>query len=309
MAVIQILKNLKYLLLSKSYPLWTKKSQSIEPFFIVGSGRSGNTLLRKILDKHSELFIPPETYELGVSIDQFKKFNKIGWNNIVKLIYANFQFNPDFNTFSIPSLDKLYQKVIKYEQSNQSLADILDAFYEEYKYRHDIKAKRWGDKTPLNTMYMNEIFEVFSNAKFIHIIRNPYDAIYSYVNSGIYTNYYDATQRWKTSIEKATLFGKEYPNSYHEVEYEKLVNQPKIYISRICTFLDIEYEESMIEEDSLDRDLGDVNRLKHHENVLKIISNEYIGKGIKNLSEEELFIINQILRQSKNEIILERILL
>ena len=32
------------------------------PFFIVGSGRSGSTLLRVILCAHSRVTIPPETY-------------------------------------------------------------------------------------------------------------------------------------------------------------------------------------------------------------------------------------------------------
>ena len=34
------------------------------PFFVVGAGRSGTTLLRLILAGHSRLHIPPETWFL-----------------------------------------------------------------------------------------------------------------------------------------------------------------------------------------------------------------------------------------------------
>lgn len=301
MSLKNTLRTIKYCVLSKRYPLHNKSSESIEPFFIIGSGRSGNTLLRRILNNHSELFIPPETYDVGPSIQQFRVFNKMGWDNIVKLIYANFEFSLEFHTFGMDSLSDLYGEVSKYDEEKQSMAYVLNAFYEHYREKHNIRAMRWGDKTPLNTLYINEIFEVFPNAKFIHITRDPYDVIHSYVKSGIYTNYRDAAKRWKISIEKATEFGEKYPNNYYEVEYEQLVDNPELCIQKVCKFLAIEYEENMIQMSDTSNNLGDVQKLQHHANVLKPISKDNIGKGIRSLSKEDLLIINNVLGDSKNK--------
>lgn len=305
--VRNIIQNIRYCFFFKEYPLHNKDSQKLEPFFIVGSGRSGNTLLRRILNNHTALFIPPETYEIGISIEQFKSFNRIGWTNLVKLIYANFQFNATFDSFKMNSLDSLCKSIVKCELSRQSMAHILDAFYLEYRKVHDIKSIRWGDKTPLNTFYMEEILEVFPQAKFVHIIRDPYDAIYSYVESGIYSNYTDAAMRWRVSVEKAKNFSRKYLHCYYELEYENLVDKPEIYIIEICHFLEINYEKNMLKMDSSKIDLGDVNMLKHHKNVLKPISKKNIGKGLKKLTKNDLSIINTILGKSKEPTVLERI--
>ena len=41
------------------------------PFFIVGSSRSGTTLLRMMLCSHSRLSIPPETWYLRPLLERF----------------------------------------------------------------------------------------------------------------------------------------------------------------------------------------------------------------------------------------------
>ena len=45
------------------------RDEGYRPFFIVGSGRSGNTLMRRVLQTSPELHIPPETFVLGDCIE------------------------------------------------------------------------------------------------------------------------------------------------------------------------------------------------------------------------------------------------
>jgi hypothetical protein len=46
----------------KKEPMRAEKAATTAPFFIVGSGRSGSTLLRMMLASHSRITIPPETW-------------------------------------------------------------------------------------------------------------------------------------------------------------------------------------------------------------------------------------------------------
>ena len=71
------------------------------PFFIIGSGRSGNTLLRRILQASPELHIPPESYVLGPVIKAFRRHRKARWNDLVTLVAGAFELHPEFGAFGI----------------------------------------------------------------------------------------------------------------------------------------------------------------------------------------------------------------
>jgi len=64
------------------------RGELINPFFIIGSGRSGNTLLRRVLFNHSKLHIPPETLVLGHVIKLFNIHRNMAWKDIVYLIFS-----------------------------------------------------------------------------------------------------------------------------------------------------------------------------------------------------------------------------
>ena len=66
----------------KGYPL--HRSEDIHPFFIIGPDRSGNTLMRRVLEAHEDVHIPPESYVLGTgSWDGFLGRSSAGFGAIV----------------------------------------------------------------------------------------------------------------------------------------------------------------------------------------------------------------------------------
>ncbi|WP_345970040.1 sulfotransferase [Sulfurimonas sp. HSL1-6] len=256
-----------------------EKQEGFAPFFIVGSGRSGNTLLRRILNSHSELFIPPETYVLGKSIRQFRRYNNMGWGDLVQLIYSNFEFYPEFETFDIKTLAPLVDSASRCPEEQRTLAFLLHGFYEYFAKTHQIDKSRWGDKTPLNTFAIFPLFQVFPDAKFIHIVRDPYDVVASYVASGIYKNHTDAARRWVRSVQMAEKFKSKYPGNLHEIYYETLVENPEKEIRRVCAFLDVPFEKTMLTSETSAQELGDVRLRAHHANVYKPINTKSIGRG------------------------------
>lgn len=280
------------------------RNENIVPFFIVGSGRSGNTLLRRILNNHSELFIPPETYVLGKSIKQYKSYPNLTWYDLVSLVYSNFEFHPEFETFGITSLGDITRKVQATPKESQSLALIFNAFYQNYKQKNVIKAARWGDKTPLNTFSVQELLEVFPKAQFIHIIRSPYDSIHSLVESGLQPDLDVACRRWMASVESAIQFGNNNQCCYREIAYENLVSHPEREVRALCEYLQIPFEATMLNRHPGD-DSGDIKLRRHHHRVLKDIDENSVGKGLRALTEQELSSINAILKTSKFSRILE----
>lgn len=271
------------------------RNEGYHPFFIIGSGRSGNTLLRRILNNHSRLYIPPETYVLGASIKAFRQVSHMRWHHIVNLIYSLLQFQPEFETFQVDTLFPLVERVRSAPKKERSLAFILGTFYQWHADMMGVSFDRWGDKTPANVFALNRIYKVFPDAQFIHIIRDGCDVVASYLESGIYSDLETAAWRWRTAVNLACRFGRKHPQSYLEIRYEDLVSNPRGTVQDVCGFLEVDFEENMVLDQHTRNNLGDVNRRKHHKNVLEPVSDKYIGKGRRQLAQEQKSLLDKLI--------------
>lgn len=131
------------------YPLELSNDSGIEPLFIIGSGRSGNTLLRAMLTKHGDYIIPPESYVLGRAILEYRIINCLPWKYVVKYVFYRFQRHKEFRHWRV-DLCNLFHKVVNTDESLRCLAVILDSIYRYYGEKHFPSGKYWGDKTPMN---------------------------------------------------------------------------------------------------------------------------------------------------------------
>jgi hypothetical protein len=257
-----------------------KSSIMYKPFFIIGSGRSGTTLLRAILQTHPEVHIPPETYVLGRVIKNYKRYSRLPWRVLLIIILAEFEYHPEFGTFGI-SLRKLYHKLKACLPEEQNLAHVLNSIYMFHANTVTPSAARWGDKTPMNTFYLDRILSVFPNALFIHMIRDGRDVVKSMLEAGRYKTIHEAAARWIRSVQIARDFGKKYQGNYYEIKYEDLVKAPKDKIQVICNFLGLEFVGSMLRHHENQSTLTDIDKYSHLSNVKAPISTASVGKWRK----------------------------
>ncbi|MCG8453862.1 MAG: sulfotransferase [Spirochaetales bacterium] len=253
------------------------------PIFIVGSGRSGNTLLRRILMQGKQVIIPPETYVLGEFFDKFIRYNYIKYKDLVYLCYSLIEYHPEFDTFSLPGLGEL---VHEQQKSHHSLSELIEGFFLYYASKHDSAGLRWGDKTPLNAFAIFRLATLFPQAQFIHMIRNPVDVTSSYLDAKLYSNLESATNRWLMAVSHIRRFQKKFPDSIYEVFYEELVTKPHECVEKISNFLGLEYCATMLKSDE-SLSMGDVKKHDHHSSVMKPITAGQIGKGYQKLTAKE----------------------
>lgn len=281
--------------LLKRHPLRSKTEPlSCTPFFVIGSGRSGNTLLRAILTSHPDLYIPPESYVLGRVIRTYRFFSFLPWPLLSRLVISEFESFRHFYTWEINLVD-FYQEALSLPKNQRNLAHLLDKFYQYYGKQKFPAGKRWGDKTPLNTYHTHLIDPLFPQAQYIHIIRDGRDVVASYLKAGLYQNEQEACHRWLNSIKLAQDFGhKVGPARYLEIRYEDLVRQPEPTIQQICTFLTLPYQPHMLTFWQQAHTLGDT-QLAHHHNIRNPINEKSIGKWQQTLSPtSQEYIKNQL---------------
>jgi hypothetical protein len=208
---------------------------------IVGSPRSGTTLLRLMLDSHPELAIPPETGFLALAPKLRGRGDKLREKFFRALINYP-QPLPNWPDFEIPqdAFRTALTEIVPFTVSQG-----FRAFYRLYAARFG--KPRWGDKTPLYCLELNTIRRVLPEARFIHIIRDGRDAALSLrktwfsPGSGIEIQ----AAYWRKSVLSARRAGLG-RSDYMEVRYEDLILSTQSALEQICAFVGLSYEDIML---------------------------------------------------------------
>lgn len=230
------------------------------PFFIIGIGRSGTTLLRLMFHNHPNIAVP---YESHFITDYYNRLDDYGDlsddTNLDKLLTDILQekllvqWDHEFDINRIKAL-----------MSDNSLESIFNAIYSDYA---NGKGKsRWADKSDyLDRMHI--INNIFPNAKFIHIIRDGRDVANSVLRLPWGpTDLIGAAEWWNDCIRLARAVGAVLGDKkYTEVKYEDLVNDPEKELRRLCEFVDEEFSENMLDyHKSSNVAIPDSRKAQHH---------------------------------------------
>lgn len=208
---------------------------------IVGSPRSGTTLLRFMLDAHPELAIPPETGFLRLADSWLE-----GGGDIAERVFQ------DITTFpaEAPCWNDFHLSTEAYRRESEKLekrnaAEAIRLFYRMYAARFG--KPRWGEKTPLYCRCMASIERLLPEAHFIHVVRDGRDVALS-LRSRFFSPGHDIETQagyWRENVETARQTGKRRQH-YLEIHYEDLLRDTEAVLRRICAFIDLNFTHDML---------------------------------------------------------------
>jgi glycosyltransferase involved in cell wall biosynthesis len=271
------------------YPM--RGAQRYRPFFVIGVARSGNTLFRRVLTAHSKLHIPPETFVLGEVHRLFRRYRgKLTWPELVRMVLASFEFHPEYHTIDV-WLGPLAARLAALPSKQRNLAALIDGFYRFHAEHSGRHPDRWGDKTPLNSLYRSTLaalVELFPDAQFLHIYRDPADVIYSHLSGGFMRTVEEASYRWLTVMRNVGDFAARHPAACYALRYEDLVGNPEPTVRGVCEFLGVDFEPQMLSSEKVAKQLGDVPAWFWHQNVNRPIEARHAGKGRSLFSKQQL---------------------
>ncbi|MDX1617388.1 MAG: sulfotransferase [Balneolaceae bacterium] len=275
----------------KTPPVTTRShGREIDPFFIIGSGRSGTTLLRSILQRHPEIDIPPESHgAIPNSVKKFYRYGGLDWQDLVNVVLGEFLSDAHFGLWEI-DLSEARRRALTLEDREKSLARIIDLIYREHMETHKPDAVRWGDKSPFNTLRLEWVRKVFPSARYVHIIRDGRDVVSSFLKSGLMDDINRACRRWNMALDESERHAKRSGTAVLTLYYEQLVKEPEEQVKRTCRFLDIDFVETMLNEKEVY--LGD-EHLDHLKNVTNPITDKSIGKWKERLTEKQQEVVSQ----------------
>lgn len=235
---------------------------TLRPIFIVGNSRSGTTLMGRILNRHPTIFTFNELHffeelwnpdddstplSLTEAADLFAQLLNIQRNGyLTRGKTEDFIAEAERSTAELPSLSPL---------------SVFAAFL-DYETKNSEKT-RPCEQTPQNTLYIGEILQAFPEARIIHVIRDPRDILLSqkrrwkrpFLADNIpkkeairyWLNYHPITisKIWQGNINSVRRFSQD--SRVKEVRFEELVANPQQIISELCQFIDLSYNDKLLE--------------------------------------------------------------
>lgn len=209
---------------------------------IVGSPRSGTTLLRLMLDAHSQLAIPPETGFLGLG-PALIEGSLAPHENFVRSLM---NFPPDMPAWRDYGIDASQLESALAALDPFTVSDGLRAFYSLYAAR--FCKCRFGDKTPMHCRQLRQIQTILPEAHFIHIIRDGRDVAVSLRKRWFSPGRDIATQAlfWRDNVVSARAQGADCEH-YLEVHYENLLRHTESELRRICAFVELQFEPRQLD--------------------------------------------------------------
>ena len=198
------------------------------PFFIIGSPRSGTTLLRDLLRMHPRLACPEETHIFRWA----DPFASTGYSHS-EYELETLQLHRSMDQVSESEFDAIYK------QSNNRKEFLLNYFI-AFADKQEKPNIRVFDKTPQHAYGLLLLHSYFPDAKFIHLVRNPKNVISSLIlghQIGKQT-LTGAINFWQEPVSMVQAFLRLRPDLVKEVRYEDLIEKPNQELKGILEFVD-----------------------------------------------------------------------
>jgi hypothetical protein len=204
--------------------------------FIVGSPRSGTTLLRAMLDSHPDLAIPPESYFI-VSLARLE--DEFDLDRFREALL-------DHERFRLWELDDAEVFAALDQASPISYSDAIRALYR--LYASDRGKPRYGDKTPRYSIDIPLLARLFPESRFIHIIRDGRDVSLSLMDVRLGQGHMrEAARLWRSRVSEGRRAGGRLgATRYQEVRYEDLIDDPEASLRRLSSFIDLPFDPGML---------------------------------------------------------------
>jgi len=218
------------------------------PIFIVGANRSGTTLLRLMLNSHSRIGIPDELVYFRNSVAG-QGFHSWKHPQIPREVFEGHVRNfleRNREVIAPLSIAELQNEIFELDAPN--LRDPYALTLKAWAATHG-KA-RWGEKTPGNLFFVDVIIDMFPEARFIYLMRDPRAGVYSMMKTSMFRSgaIINAMNRRKYMTKGLSHLRHFVPEAqWTLVKFEDLVQFPESTLRKLCSFIDEDFEPRMLD--------------------------------------------------------------
>ena len=265
----------------------------VEPVFVVGFPRSGTTLLQVMLDAHPRLALLTEVHFFTEILQ-------------IRRLVPSLDAPADLARFlHLVRRCGHFRRLIDGEQLLAEVESRLNAesrrsyqlFYrllleENARLRG---AARFGEKTPPNVRYLDDLIAIFPRARIVHIVRDPRAAVASALRMPWYPKEVVTNSlKWYLDVQAAQLFAERHPDLIYEVRYEDLVREPRRELERICEFVGESFDERMLQYHEGADQVVSMQHEPWSKGITAPLYQERLASWERELSPHQVYVIDRI---------------
>ncbi len=217
--------------------------------FVIGSPRSGSTLLARMIGAHSLIYGRPEPHLLTplAHLGYYAKVDKAPYDAVL-------------------AAESTREFVADLPRGEQDYVDACRA-YADTLYLRMLETKPgktlFLDKTPAYALVLDFIARIYPAAHYVVLTRHPLAVFSSYAES-FFNSDYQAAHDYNPILERyvpaIAKFLRERKAPIHHVVYEDLVRDPQRHLAEIFAFLGVPDEPAAVEygrQQPVEKGLGD----------------------------------------------------
>jgi hypothetical protein len=209
---------------------------------VVGTPRSGTTLLRLLLNNHPQIAIPDET---NIMAWLYKRPGK------PRLLLPKASSAGNLATAFGVDLATEYD-ALGWRTRPRSRAEKVAWFFS--RYAHQWGKEYWGDKTPGHARYGRDLRDLFPESTILFVLRDPRAVIASFLryrrsSARSQSDFWitDTVEEAVRSYRRFIRPGIDLAEYMWFVRYEDLVRQPVDTLRQICGELRVDFAPQMLE--------------------------------------------------------------
>ncbi|GGK72425.1 sulfotransferase family protein [Mangrovihabitans endophyticus] len=187
------------------------------PVFILSSIRSGSTLLRCLLNSHTQIHAPHELHLVDLSVRLDSEFSQLAMR--------------------VAGLD------------GRQLEHLL---WDRVLHRELVRSGKQVivDKTPANALRWKRVAECWPDARYLFLLRHPVRILESAILARPHATPTESAELVRLFLTRLIEAREE--NQGCTVRYEDLARDPTVITKKICDWLDVRWEPQMINYGSRD---------------------------------------------------------
>jgi hypothetical protein len=251
-------------------------------FFIVGRGRSGTTLLVRLLDAHPAIAVAPESLFI---LYLKRKYQNAGWRDpeAIRHFARDLWKEERMRRWQLDP-GALEKRLLAVE--NPDFATLCAEVYRaNAEVRDSGEALLLGDKNPHYALFVEELAALFPAARFLYLTRFYPANILSYRKVRFDLSSVSAlAERWRRYNQGVWQVARRLPERFLQVRYEELVENPQGQLETICRFLGVPFTPEMLADSAAVKE----NLPEWHRNLSQAPDPQHRDKWRRELTPKQL---------------------
>ncbi len=259
-------------------------------FYVMAIGRSGTTLLANILDAHPNIVVPPESFFVLHLERKYKHITNWDEKTIHKFIDDVYVDRPFRLMWKVERkvVEESFLQQPKIKNFNEACNRIRASYNASFKKKN---IELFGDKHPIYSNFCRRMMNINPEAKLIHMVRDPRGTGSGQINTFKRKDALSVGYLWSRYNKNLLDLKLVYPKNYYLLKYEDLVLRPEETVRSICRFLEIKFDEQMMEyRKSTIKRFEDYTEAitKKHESLMKPIDAKMMEKWKTQLTKKQI---------------------